>query len=141
MAAVVQISPRPDESSSSRALKPAPALRVLEGGRSEQSLRMAAVYRRRRIISALAVLTVAVLGFLVVQSSIAGSSPVGASTGVGAPAAATHVVRSGETLWEIARSLEVGGDVRDVVDRLAEINGGPVIRVGQELVIPASLFE
>ncbi len=138
MAAVIQINPRPGGSRPSR---PAPSLRVLEGGRSEQSIRMAAVYRRRRMLAALVVVTIVALGFLLVQSLTMSASPVGASGELGAPAAATHVVRSGETLWEIARSLEVGGDVRDVVDRLAEVNGGPVIRVGQELVIPSSLFE
>ncbi len=50
-----------------------------------------------------------------------------------------HVVRSGETLWAIARWL-VGpaGDPRPVVDRLIETNhlSGGVLEPGRRLVLP-----
>jgi hypothetical protein len=43
------------------------------------------------------------------------------------------VVRPGDTLWSIARSLQPGGDVRDLVDRLAERAGGAQITPGQRI--------
>ena len=43
------------------------------------------------------------------------------------------VVRPGDTLWSIARSLQPTGDVRPLVDRLAERAGGAQLVVGQRL--------
>ena len=43
------------------------------------------------------------------------------------------VVRPGDTLWSIARSLQPTGDVRPLVDRLAERAGGARLVVGQRL--------
>jgi LysM repeat protein len=99
------------------------------------------MYRRRRalVASVLVVgiwLAVSALGSLTASSQ---GSPAGASAASGAPAAATHVVRSGETLWSIASGLHAGGDVRDSVDALAEANDVEVIVPGQVLIIPADL--
>ena len=49
------------------------------------------------------------------------------------PQGATYVVRPGDTLWSIAAALHPDGDVRDAVDALAALNGGPVLRTGQVL--------
>jgi LysM repeat protein len=56
-------------------------------------------------------------------------------------AEATHVVRAGDTLWEIARArVGSAGDPRPLVQVLREANGlgtGPV-RVGEVLIVPAT---
>jgi hypothetical protein len=43
------------------------------------------------------------------------------------------VVRPGDTLWTIATSLQPDGDVRPLVDRLAERAGGAELRPGQRI--------
>jgi nucleoid-associated protein YgaU len=45
----------------------------------------------------------------------------------------TYVVRSGDTLWSIARHLQPEGDVRPLVDVLAERAGGAALQPGQRL--------
>ena len=114
-----------------------PALRVLEGGRSPAGQARRAVYRRRRL-AVLAVLAVVVTAALLLASAVlarvAGDGtpdPV-----AGSSSAEMHVVQPGDTLWSIARSLEPEGDVRLVVDRLVDLNGGAPITVGQQLVLP-----
>lgn len=49
------------------------------------------------------------------------------------------VVQPGDTLWEIARTVEPGSDPRDTVARLVELNDLPSSSVvaGQTLLIPA----
>ena len=120
-----------------------PALRVLEGGRSPAGQARRAVYRRRRL-AVLAVLAVVVTAALLLASAVlarvAGDGtpdPVaGSSSSSSSSAAEVHVVQPGDTLWSIARSLEPEGDVRLVVDRLVDLNGGAPITVGQQLVLP-----
>ena len=76
-------------------------------------------------------------------------SLVGALMGVGATAvragqerpshpAWSHVVRPGETLWDLARRAAPARDPRQVVDLLIEANRlpGPTIHPGQRLVMP-----
>jgi Tfp pilus assembly protein FimV len=51
----------------------------------------------------------------------------------------TYTVGSGETLWSIAAALTAPGeDVRDAVDRLAELNGmaGTALTAGQQILVP-----
>jgi Tfp pilus assembly protein FimV len=47
------------------------------------------------------------------------------------PDGATYVVRPGDTLWSIAAAVDPSRDVREVVDHLAALNGGPILRAGQ----------
>jgi hypothetical protein len=50
-----------------------------------------------------------------------------------------HIVRSGETLWEIARANTVGGaDVRNTVDDIRAMNAldGSTIFPGDRLIVP-----
>lgn len=108
-----------------------PRLVVLEGGRSAAARARRRTYLRRR-------LAVGLLGLLgvagAVQAFAAPSGPV-------AVLPRTHVVQAGETLWSIASALPVNADVRVLVSELAAANGGPGVRAGQELVIPAHLAE
>lgn len=60
-------------------------------------------------------------------------SPPAATAAVTPVAAATVVVRPGDTLWSIARSLQPSGDVRTMVDRLADRAGGPELVPGQRI--------
>ncbi len=46
-----------------------------------------------------------------------------------------HVVKAGDTLWGIARQIHPDGDIRPVVDELAERAGGADITIGQRLRI------
>ena len=48
----------------------------------------------------------------------------------------SYVVRPGDTLWEIARALQPSGDVRPLVQRLADARSGAPLRVGERLVLP-----
>jgi hypothetical protein len=76
----------------------------------------AATYRRRRIVVALgAVALVLVAG----QAGAAlGSSPLEAPGR--RPAVTKYVVRSGDSLWNVARQVAPDEDPRPVVDALAE---------------------
>jgi LysM repeat protein len=46
-----------------------------------------------------------------------------------------YVVQSGDTLWSIAMRLDTDGDPRDTVDKLADLNGGSDLYIGQRLVV------
>jgi Tfp pilus assembly protein FimV len=53
----------------------------------------------------------------------------------------SYTVGSGETLWSIASALTAPGeDVRDTVDRLADLNGmvGSSLTAGQQILVPAA---
>lgn len=50
-----------------------------------------------------------------------------------------RIVQVGETLWGIAGELAPGADRREVVQRLAERNGGSHLLAGQTLIIPAAV--
>jgi len=46
-----------------------------------------------------------------------------------------YVVQSGDTLWSIAMTFDEDGDPRDTIDRLAELNGGSNLYIGQRLLL------
>lgn len=79
---------------------------------------------------------------VLVLGSLAGRAGAGGpSEGPASPPASVHVVRSGETVWGIARSL-VGeeGDPRPVVDALVRANHltGGTVQPGERLIVPAA---
>lgn len=80
---------------------------------------------------ALFMVVLAVVAALVVPRLVAVASSVRAEPAV-------HVVRSGETLWEVARQNASGQDPRVYVDRLLQLNGlaSPQVFPGQELTLP-----
>ncbi len=124
-----------------RALKPAPAGPLDPGDPARWPTPApvpAGVYRRRRL---LAVVVMAVLAYGAWSLALdAGdrlfTGQAGAAAVVGDAEPEVWVVQPGDTLWSIA--VELGGDVdvRQRVDQLAEHNGGPMLEVGQRLVIP-----
>jgi len=95
-----------------------------------QDVRMQRTYVRRRVV-ALAV----VIGVMSLPAAAVAMLP-----GSGAdPAARTHVVRSGETLWRIASRYVPDRDPRDTVADLAALNRvdpGSLVP-GQVLVVPS----
>ena len=149
------------------AVRPGPALRVLEGGRRPGELvtpaphRRAApavagprhrsarrpargrqrpsrsVYWRRRVLALAAVALVVVVGWLALVGAHAVlAGDLDPAPGAGAAAAGVgpvYVVQPGDTLWSIATGLAPDGDVRAVVDRLADRSGEGPLQVGQRL--------
>jgi nucleoid-associated protein YgaU len=88
--------------------------------------------RRRSLGRALTALALSAgIGWALVGS-------VGAS--VAPTAAATVVVRSGDTLWSIAAEHYTGGDIRDEVARILAANrlSSPVIQPGETLILPSA---
>lgn len=115
---------------------PRPVLRVIDGGRS--STAMAPVYRRRRIVAALALATVIVLAVMAAE--------VGRDLAAGwaAPVPATIEGRTvvveaapGDTLWTVARRVRPTGDVRPVVEAMLSERGSAELQVGDAVRVPA----
>ena len=107
----------------------------------------AEIYRRRRLVAALAVIVLAFCLFLAGRATagLLGSGPLTAAETRGVPVVAldtkpvaetTYVVRTGDTLWSIARRVQPVGDVRPLVDALAETRGGHPLQPGERIVLP-----
>lgn len=104
------------------------------------------VYWRRRMVVGF----VAVFGLTVVWLAAVGAAAVasggpestsGAADAVAAdavvdgssPAGPVYVVQPGDTLWSIAASLDLDGDIRAVVGELADRTGGAALQPGQRI--------
>lgn len=130
MAAVLIASERPVVA---RRARPSPAGRASRPSAAVQPCRpSAAVYRRRRTV-ALGLVGAAVLaGWVGVHDLVAGDR-LGPSQDI---AAHVVVVAPGDTLWSIAASSGVKGDLRPLVDELsAEVHGQP-LQVGERITVP-----
>jgi len=94
----------------------------------------APVVRRRRVVAAAVLLVGIVLATLAVSrvATVLGGAPASAP----GHRVDTYVVQPGDTLWGIARRVQPEGDVRSLVDRLVQANGGPDLTVGQHLALP-----
>lgn len=97
--------------------------------------------RRRRALAALAA---ALLGAGIAAGGVLGEGPLTlpGPAPAAAPAAvpvarASYVVRPGDTLWHIARSLQPEGDVRPLVQRLSAARRGAPLQVGERVVLAA----
>ena len=92
-------------------------------------------YGIRRVIAGI---VLSIVGALVwtVLAHVAGlnNDIVGADISPNAPQE-IYVVQSGDTLWSIAMTFDADGDPRDTIDRLAELNGGSNLYIGQRLVL------
>ena len=127
------VAPRPHPTRSRR-----PQLVMVQGGRSPE--RLAEVYRRRRL-GALALALVLLSGLLLGGRALAlavapappGSRPAAAAS---APAVTESVVvQPGDTLWALARRLQPEGDVRPLVDRLADAHGPGPLQPGEVIEV------
>ncbi|MEI7592813.1 MAG: LysM domain-containing protein [Actinomycetes bacterium] len=126
-----------------------PPLRVIPGGRkaarahalgyrSSHGRLHPAIYRRRRLGVALAMVTVAVMASFAVTNASkvsANGAPTSPVSVTKATATDSYVVQAGDTLWSIARRIHPSGDVRGVVDRLADRAGSTVLQPGQSIRI------
>lgn len=74
----------------------------------------------------------------VALGALLGSWLVGDHGGLRLASDSSVVVRPGDTLWSIARSVSGSEDVRAVVDRIQQLNhlGGAPLRPGQVLQLP-----
>ena len=91
--------------------------------------------RRGRLVVFLVGLLVAVA----VAIAFAGGSVATAEKGTPAPTD-TIVVGTGATLWDIAAARAEGGDVRDMMSTIQELNhlDGGLLVAGQQLRVPAA---
>jgi uncharacterized iron-regulated membrane protein len=127
-----------------------PDLRLIQGGRRPVRATHplpAGVYRRRRLLAAgVALVILAVVGLAVVGAhsmtsadartgspAVASSPGVGSATPPTAAGAESYLVRSGDTLWGIAHTLKPEGDLRPLVDALAERASGAGLQPGQRI--------
>lgn len=106
--------------------RPAAPRPALQGGGERRSMRLVHL-RRRAVTAGLLVLGLSSVGY--------GFADAGPSTSGPVRGGAVHVVRSGETLWGIARTVQPHGDVRPLVDRLARQLPGDTLEPGTRLVV------
>ena len=119
---------------------PRPAPRPSTDGRvAERTIdpRRIAIYRRRRAVAVAFV--VLVVGVILVMAFVGGRASADGSSDVEVRPAAVHIVRPGDTLWDLALALAPDRDPRVVVAALERAAGGSTLRVGQRIVLPASL--
>lgn len=80
------------------------------------------------------------LGLVTVAVAIASFTGLAGSVGADGPVPTeAYVVRSGDTLWEIAAPItRPGDDVRSTIAEIVDLNGldGASLSVGQELRLP-----
>ena len=105
---------------------------------------MGAVYLRRRLVVCLAALALTLILAPVVKTAVA--EFVGAKTessGIVEMASSETsmisdfvIVQSGQTLWSIARAIQPTGDLRPLVAKIKQINGGATLSIGQAIYLP-----
>ncbi len=85
----------------------------------------------------LAVLTLALLAVLAIGILWSSGSVATERAGVSEPTQ-TVMVASGDTLWAIASEAAGDGDVRDMVQRIQQLNAldSGALRAGQRLAVP-----
>ena len=114
-------------------------VRTAPVGRPARTALPPTVYRRRRTLAVLAVVSVAVALVVSLQGLLAvlGGGPLAATQRPEAPAASVYVVQPGDTFWEIARRLRPNEDPRPLVARMVAGHGSPVLVAGERLALPA----
>ena len=98
----------------------------------------AATYRRRRVVVGTVLAVFVAVGAVAAHDVLAGSGGVPASAAVSLPAQARQrvVAQRGDTLWSIAAAHHGEISITRYVDALVDLNGGPTIQAGQEVVLP-----
>ncbi|MBF82192.1 MAG: hypothetical protein CL522_02120 [Actinobacteria bacterium] len=92
-------------------------------------------YFRRRLFVGLLLVIVGALFWTAISLVVGvGEKQVGADLTSDAPRE-IYIVAPGDTLWSIASAIDTDGDPRDTIDRLADLNGGSSIYIGQRLIL------
>jgi nucleoid-associated protein YgaU len=124
-----------------RSMRAHPAGRALRGsvasggsstGRAAAPAPLRLTARGRRLVTALS------LAAGVGGAALVGGLAHGSGDRLHLVGQSSVVVHSGDTLWSIAGSIAGDDDVRDVVDRIREVNGlhGSDLLPGEVLVLP-----
>lgn len=88
-----------------------------------------ATYVRRRLFVGLIIATVA-------MGAVFASRGLASSESVASPVSARYVVaQDGDNLWSIAERINPSGNIPQIVDQLAALNGTS-LRVGQVVLVP-----
>lgn len=95
------------------------------------------VYVRRRLLVVLVLVAVVAAVWMGAGDVVAnrGGDPASASA-VRPVAAQTYIVQPGDTMWSIARVHHGERSLSDYVDLLIEHNGGTLLQIGQQVVLP-----
>ncbi len=104
-------------------------LHLVPTGAGPTTRSLAATFRRRRV-------AVGVLAAVLSVSLLRAASSSADGLAVSPEDAVVRVVQPGDTYWSIATSLDADHDVREVVDALAEANGGRSLQVGDRITVP-----
>ncbi len=91
--------------------------------------------RRGRLLVFVSVL------LMLLAAAVAVGSSVVATSGAGEPMQVrTVTVQPGQTLWDIALASGVGGDPRDAVHEIEQLNhlDGAAVQIGQALDVPVA---
>ena len=92
-------------------------------------------YLRRRLFVGMLLIIVGALFWTAISLVVGvGVKQVGAALTSNAPRE-IYIVAPGDTLWSIASAIDADGDPRDTIDRLADLNGGSSIYIGQRLIL------
>jgi nucleoid-associated protein YgaU len=104
------------------------------------TVRTEAVYWRRRLV--LLILLAGLVLALATMASRLGREPHVASEPTSQRVQLVdnkvHVVQPGDTLWTIARRAQPTGDVRPLVQYLAELRRGAALQVGEKISVPTA---
>ncbi len=97
-----------------------------------------ATYRRRRAVVGTAAAFVFAVGIVTTHDVLVGSGGVPASAAVNQPALVRSVITAqpGDTMWSIAQERRGAVGIRTFVDKLVDLNGGPSLEAGQQVIIP-----
>jgi len=92
-------------------------------------------YAARRCVGVALVAVMIWLAFTTATTLASWATGAGEPTFPGNGGPVSYTIQPGDTVWSVARQYQPGGDVRPFVDEIVELNGGPNIVVGQELVL------
>ena len=116
-----------------------PALRPIDGGRSQASRRRRRMFWRRRLVVVLGLMTAVLVSWQIalgVTQLFADPAPDVVPVSAPTPPTVLEsicVVRPGDTLWSIAQRVAPGHDPRPLVDELSHRTGGEALRAGQRI--------